>query len=1105
MATVVGTGLGLVLVPAQPSGEAPGDRWRAGRPTPREAFATLPLRFEANHGQAPAGVAFVARRANSALFLSSTEVVLTVARPAMSTASERFSTGPAPREIDMVRLELSGANPDARIDGSDPLPGVTNYLTGKDPSQWQTGVPGYGQVRYSEVYPGIDLLFHGARGQLEYDFVVSPHADPGVIALNFPGQKPTVRANGDLVVQAGHTEIRQRQPTIYQDTGAGRHRVPGGFKVEGDDRVRFDVGSYDRSRPLVIDPVLSYSTFLGGSGGASDGDSAPGELGTAIAVDSTGHAYVTGSTPSADFPTTAEAFDRRCGTDFPGNCDAMQGEFGNVTPTDAFVTKLTPDGSGIVYSTYLGGGGFDVGHAIALDAAGRAYVAGATTSTDFPTSENAYDRLCGSEDGTTCGLAEQGGFGEQVPATDAVVTQLSADGSALGYSTYLGGDRTESGAAVAVNGARIFVGGTTSSPAFPVAGATFDTSCGGTDSGCGPESRDAFVGVLDPAAMSGPDSLRYSTYLGGSGDDQGLGIAVDPGGHPYLTGSTGSPDFPTTSGAYDRTCGTDGTDGTDATCDADSTDAFVAKLDPTASSPVASLSFSTYLGGSGGSSGGFGSVSGDTGLAIAVDGAGRAHVTGGTTSADFPTTATAFDRSCGTDGLCNRAEDDIGEPVVTSNAFLAQLTDNGDDLLYSTYLGGSLSSLCCNEGDVGAAVALGPAGSVYLTGSAGSPDFPTKDAFQSANLSCGFGRAGCRTDAFVTKVDPSASGPGSLVYSSYLGAGRGELGNGIAVDAGGNAYVIGTTFSFDFPTTAEAFQPNSAGSSTGSSQAFVAKVTESGPAPEITAVFPSSGPTAGGTRVTITGRGFTFGTQNVMFGDVPASTFSVDSFSRITAVSPSHPAGAVDITVTNLAGTSARNRFAQFTFGGPGVVPPGGPGVVPPGGPDRALASGRGYRLVASDGGIFSFGDAAFLGSTGALALNKPIVGMASTPSGRGYRLVASDGGIFAFGDAAFLGSTGALALNKPIVGMASTPSGRGYWLVASDGGVFAFGDAVFRGSTGAIRLNKPMVGMAPTPSGNGYWMVASDGGVFGFGDAAFFGSTGSLTLNQPIVGMGAA
>ena len=257
------------------------------------------------------------------------------------------------------------------------------------------------------------------------------------------------------------------------------------------------------------------------------------------------------------------------------------------------------------------------------------------------------------------------------------------------------------------------------------------------------------------------------------------------------------------------------------------------------------------------------------------------------------------------------------------------------------------------------------------------------------------------------------------------------------------------------------------------------------PAPTVSSINPNSGPGTGGTVVTITGSGFA-GATEVDFGDPPATNVSCSS-TTCTATSPPGT-GTVAVTVKGPGGTSLPSPADQFTYTGGPIPPP------PP--------SGNGYWLVASDGGIFSFGGSSFFGSTGAQHLNKPIVGMASTPDGQGYWLVASDGGIFAFGNASFFGSTGAQHLNKPIVGMASTPDGGGYWLVASDGGIFAFGDAGFFGSTGAQHLNKPIVGMASTPDGGGYWLVASDGGIFSFGDAPFLGSTGAQQLNQPIVGM---
>jgi hypothetical protein len=290
--------------------------------------------------------------------------------------------------------------------------------------------------------------------------------------------------------------------------------------------------------------------------------------------------------------------------------------------------------------------------------------------------------------------------------------------------------------------------------------------------------------------------------------------------------------------------------------------------------------------------------------------------------------------------------------------------------------------------------------------------------------------------------------------------------------------------------------------------------------PVIAALQPNTTPVYGGTAVSIIG-GCLSGTSAVRFGSMAGASVANISQNQVNVTAPAAAAATVDLTLTASAGTSAVNAADHFTFvqgywmvardGGIftyGNTPFKGStgGIIlnkPVVGMARTPSDG-GYWLVASDGGIFTFGDAPFKGSTGAISLNKPIVGMASTPSGQGYWLVGSDGGIFTFGDAGMYGSTGSITLNQPIVGMAATPTGHGYWLVASDGGIFTFGDAPFKGSTGGISLNKPIVGMASTPSGQGYWLVASDGGIFSFGDAAFDGSTGGITLNQPIVGMAA-
>ncbi len=383
--------------------------------------------------------------------------------------------------------------------------------------------------------------------------------------------------------------------------------------------------------------------------------------------------------------------------------------------------------------------------------------------------------------------------------------------------------------------------------------------------------------------------------------------------------------------------------------------------------------------------------------------------------------------------------------------------------------------------------------------------------------------AGCPSVTGLSASSGPATGGRSVTVS---GSG---FGSGVpAVDFGGAPAAIvshsATSVSVVTPNVGTGRQVavtvSTSGSGAGTSPSVPAS-TYTFVSPQVTAVTPARGPVQGGARVTVTGSDFS-GATSVRFGATPASSFTVTSDGSLTAVAPPGPpgGGTVDVSVggpdgTSPAGAADHYTYAEpgywltasdggiFSFGGAGFY--GSTGSLSLNRPVVGMAStpdDRGYWLVASDGGIFAFGDAGFYGSTGAFVLNRPVVGMASTPDGQGYWLVASDGGIFAFGDAGFYGSTGAFVLNRPVVGMASTPDGRGYWLVASDGGIFAFGDAGFDGSTGSLSLNRPVVGMASTPDGQGYWLVASDGGIFAFGDAGFDGSTGSLSLVRPVVGM---
>ncbi|MBI2829078.1 MAG: SBBP repeat-containing protein, partial [Acidobacteria bacterium] len=406
----------------------------------------------------------------------------------------------------------------------------------------------YARVRYESVYPGVDLVYYGNQRQLEYDFVVAPGADPGAIKLAFEGARSIERdASGNLILRTAGGDLRMHKPVVYQEVGGVKRLIPGRYVVASKQQVGFHVAAYDRSKPLVIDPVLVYSTFLGGSGN---------DFGFRIAVDSAGNAYVTGGTDSTNFPG-------------PGGIAAPKlGSSAKGAGGDVFVTKLNPAGTALVYSTYLGGSGNDGGIGIAVDSAGNAYVTGTTNSADFPTTLGAFDVTFNG-------------------VQDVFVTKLNPAGSALVYSTYLGGSGFErpNGIAVDSAGNAYVMGRTTSTIStnpllnFPTTAGAFQTIAPGGDAF---NPQDVFVTKLNPAGSA----LVYSTFLGGNRNDEGVGMAVDSAGNAYVTGFTTSTNFPTTAGAFAGTLG-------------GPQDAFVTKLDAAGSDLV----YSTYLGGSGGSLG----------------------------------------------------------------------------------------------------------------------------------------------------------------------------------------------------------------------------------------------------------------------------------------------------------------------------------------------------------------------------------------------------------------------------------------------------------------------------------------------------------------------
>ena len=642
----------------------------------REAYGKLPLSFEANRGQADESINFLARGAGYTLALSPTDATFLLAR-----GSDESST--------VLRMNLVGANPGAAVEGLNKLEGKVNYLIGNDPPKWRTNIPTFSRVRYSEVYPGIDVVYYGNQRGLEYDLVVGPGRNPGAITLAFANaQRIEVEgATGDLLMGIGEKTIRQHRPIVYQETIAGRRQVQGRYALRGDRQVGFEVGEYDASAALIIDPVLEYSTFLGGNGS---------DQAESIAVDSTGNAYVAGFTESTDFPIA----------------HAAQGTKAGVF--DVFVTKLNAAGTALVYSTYIGGSDSELCWGLAVDSAGNAYVTGSTVSTNFPT-VNALQSTSGG-----------GGW------SDAFVAKLNAAGSALVYSTYLGGNKSDFANSIAVDSTgSAYVTGYTESPNFPTANA-LQSGFGGT--------ADAFVTKLNAAGTA----LVYSTYLGGSSEDRGDGIAVDSAGNAFVTGSTLSSNFPTAN-ALQAVRGGD-------------RDAFVTKLNVAGTALV----YSTYLGG----------VSIEFSDGIALDSAGNAYVTGATLSTNFPT-ANALQSSTG----------------GSFDAFITKLNATGTALVYSTYLGG-------DDLESGNSIALDSAGRAYVTGVTLSANFPTANAFQGT-----IGRAGFE-DAFVAKLNAAGS---ALVYSTYLGGTDRDNAFGIAVDSAGNAYVAGQTSSRCFPTTAGAF------------------------------------------------------------------------------------------------------------------------------------------------------------------------------------------------------------------------------------------------------------------------------------------------------------
>ena len=650
--------------------------------------------FEANQGQTASHVDFVARGPGYGLFLTPTEAVFSLSPAAAALDPDALHGARADRLAPSVlRMALIGGNPAPEATGENLLDGTSHYFTGKDPEKWQRNVSRFGKVRYAEVYPGVDMVYYGADGKLEYDFIVAPGRDPGKIALDFKGVEG-IRLDeaGNLLLKTAHGDLVQHKPVIYQLVDGARRMIEGAYALLGGNGVGFKLGQYDLNLPLVIDPVLSYSTYVGGDGWDSV---------AAIGVDAAGNTYVAGNTNSIEFPWDM------------GNDSEFSGIY------DAYVCRFTAAG-GKPYCAYIGGTGDDAAWALAVGGNGSAYVGGFTSSTDFPVINAQQPNPAAGTNG------------------DAFVLKIDPTGTMLAYSTYYGGNDADVVRALAVDdqGAAYITGNTWSWQNFPITAGVLQP--------VDPADVDAFV-----AKFNNSGALAFSSYLGGSGNDQGRGITLDKNRNIYVSGMTASTNFAVTAASNFPT------PSAVQPLNAGGNDAFIAKLNPTGSA----LLYGTYLGGTGD----------EWGYGLQLDAAGNIHLAGFTSSTDFPTTVGAIQRTYGGD----------------QDGFLTKLNANGSQFVYSTYLGGS------GRDDLRHLV-LDPAGNAYLAGDSVSPDFPLVNPLQSMNEQQGV----------LAKIDPTGK---KLMSSTALGGSGWDLITGVARSMDGTLHVSGYTVSTNFPL-ASAFQ-----------------------------------------------------------------------------------------------------------------------------------------------------------------------------------------------------------------------------------------------------------------------------------------------------------
>jgi|GEM_PF-2407408 len=654
--------------------------------------------FIENRGQFGEGVKFLAKMPfGSVLFTGDGIIFQFIASKEAERVpeEEKSPSGSGTQRaalVDNVQMTFIGAQAEPRVEALESTPATFNFLYGNDPRAWVTGARAFQKIIYHDLYPAIDLEVSGRDDSIKCEYRIKPGGRAEDIRIGYGGAiKARVNAQSQLEIATENGLVVEDEPISYQIIDGVKKEVKTAYVMSPAGEFGFKTGPYHQDAELVIDPSLMFSSYLGGSGQEADGG---------IALDLAGNVYATGHTYSGNFPKTTRAYDRT----FNG------GVF------DVFITKFNPAGSGLVYSTFLGGNGSEAGLAIAVDAGGQAYVCGTTQSINFPTTTGAFDRTLGG-------------------VRDAFLAKLNAAGTGLVYSTLFGGSDSDEAAGLAISqNGNVCLTGTTLSADFPTTVSAYDKSLNG---------RDAFALRVNSSGKG----LVFSTFFGGSGEEQGLGIILDPAENLYITGTTTSSNFPTTSGAYDRSLG-------------GSKDVFVSKFN----APGTGLIFSTYLGSNG--------LDGTLG-GLAVDSGGNVYLTGFTESNRFPVTTGAWDSAFS----------------GSNEAFLTKLNPAGSALVYSTFLGGS-------NLEFGRAVGVDALGDAIVTGYTKSANWPTtKDAFDQTHNG--------DQDIFLTMLNPVGKG---LLYSTLIGgSGADRTSGGLALDAYGNAFIIGSTGSTNFPKTTGAY------------------------------------------------------------------------------------------------------------------------------------------------------------------------------------------------------------------------------------------------------------------------------------------------------------